>query len=57
MLEELASSRTASLREVERAKVLPAYAQGKAPTGVTSSGCDASSSHSAIGHTAGVHLC
>lgn len=32
MLEELAGSRTASLREVERAKVLLAYAQGKAPT-------------------------
>jgi len=32
MLEELAGSRTAPLREVERAKVLLAYAQGKAPT-------------------------
>ncbi len=32
MLEELAGSRTAALREVERAKVLLAYAQGKAPT-------------------------
>lgn len=31
-LEELAGSRTAPLREVERAKVLLAYAQGKAPT-------------------------
>lgn len=32
MLEELAGSRTAALREVERAKILLAYAQGKAPT-------------------------
>lgn len=32
MLEELACSRTAPVREVERAKVLLAYAQGKAPT-------------------------
>jgi transposase len=32
MLEELAGSRTAPLREVERAKVLLAYAQGNAPT-------------------------
>jgi transposase len=32
MLEELVGSRTASMREVERAKVLLAYAQGKAPT-------------------------
>jgi transposase len=32
MLEELAGSRTAPLREVERAKVLLAYSQGKAPT-------------------------
>lgn len=32
MLEELAGSRTAALREVERAKVLLAFAQGKAPT-------------------------
>lgn len=31
-LEELAGSRSAPLREVERAKVLLAYAQGKAPT-------------------------
>lgn len=31
-LEELAGSRTAALREVERAKVLLAYAQGKTPT-------------------------
>lgn len=30
MLEELAGSRTAPLREVERAKVLLAYAQGNA---------------------------
>ena len=32
MLEGLAGSRTAPLREVERAKVLLAYAQGRAPT-------------------------
>ena len=32
MLEEKAGSRTAPLREVERAKVLLAYSQGKAPT-------------------------
>jgi len=32
MLEELAGSRTAAQREVERAKVLLAYEQGKAPT-------------------------
>lgn len=32
MLEELARSRTAAQREVERAKVLLAYAEGKAPT-------------------------
>ena len=32
MLEELSGSRTAPLREVERAKVLLAFAQGKAPT-------------------------
>ena len=32
MLEELAGSRTAAQREVERAKVLLAYAAGKAPT-------------------------
>ena len=32
MLEELVGSRTAPVREVERAKVLLAYAQGKAPT-------------------------
>lgn len=32
MLTELAGSRTAAQREVERAKVLLAYAQGKAPT-------------------------
>lgn len=32
MLEELAGSRSAPLREVERAKVLLAYSQGKAPT-------------------------
>lgn len=32
MLEELARSRTAAQREVERAKVLLAYAAGKAPT-------------------------
>ena len=36
MLEELAGSRTAPLREVERAKVLLAYAQGKAPTEIQS---------------------
>lgn len=32
MLEDLAGSRTAPLREAERAKILLAYAQGKAPT-------------------------
>ena len=32
MLSELAGSRTAVQREVERAKVLLAYAQGKLPT-------------------------
>lgn len=32
MLEERAGSRTAPLREVERAKILLAYSQGKAPT-------------------------
>lgn len=32
MLEELSGSRTAPVREVERAKVLLAFAQGKAPT-------------------------
>lgn len=32
MLEELSGSRTAPLREVERAKVLLAFARGKAPT-------------------------
>jgi transposase len=32
MLSELAASRTAAQREVERAKVLLAYAEGKAPT-------------------------
>ena len=32
MLNELAGSRTAARREVERAKVLLAYAQGKSPT-------------------------
>jgi len=32
MLEGLAGSRASSLREVERAKILLAYAQGKAPT-------------------------
>ena len=34
MLQALAGSRTAPLREVERAKVLLAYAQGQAPTAI-----------------------
>ncbi|MDR2625175.1 MAG: helix-turn-helix domain-containing protein, partial [Zoogloeaceae bacterium] len=32
MLKDLAGSRTAAQREVERAKVLLAYAEGKSPT-------------------------